>query len=169
MKKVLAILAAVIIIVVSVVPAFAESVDSPTPTKANYQITIIQTEGGTGSYEIKTAIDENGKQTVHFSAKPNEGYKFSNWEFACVYTALGAMTDSELDLVIESDIKATPHFTKIGDDNGGSKKSDTTDTKVDTGTKSPKTGYSVYTFAAISVASLAVVGLIILAKKRSSK
>ena len=170
MKKVLAILAAVIIIVVSVVPAFAESVDSPTPTKANYQITIIPGDGGGEfNFEYKTPVNDDGTQTVHFSANPDDGYEFAGWTFEGDYTLLGDPSNPEIDVLTKGDIKAYPKFVKIGDDNGGSKKSDTKDTKVDTGTKSPKTGYSVYTFAAISVASLAVVGLIILAKKRSSK
>lgn len=166
MKKLLAVLATIMILALSVVPAFAESVDSPSPTKANYQITIIPGPGGgTYDFDYKTPVGDDGKQTVHFTAKPDDGYKFTGWTFDGDYTTTGSLTDTEIDIIISGDIKVTPAFTKIGEE---SKKSDT-DTKVDNSTKSPKTGYNANTIIAVSVASLAVVGLVFLAKKRNVK
>lgn len=166
MKKLLAVLAAIMILALSVVPAFAESVDSPSPTKANYQITIIPGPGGgTYDFDYKTPVGDDGKQTVHFTAKPDDGYKFTGWTFDGDYTTTGSLTDTDLDIIISGDIKATPNFTKIGDEPTTNKP----ETKVDDSTKSPKTGYNSYTFIAVSVASLAVVGLVLLAKKRNVK
>lgn len=162
MKKLIAIAAVLLIIAVSIVPAFAANVDSPTATSANYQITIVPGPGGGGSYEFTSDVDDNGNQTVHVIAKPNEGYTFTGWTIEGDYTTNGKLTDKELDLTIHGDIKLIPNYSKNGENTS-------TDTKVDTGTKSPKTGYSASTIVALSVASLAVVGLIILAKKRKVK
>lgn len=175
MKRVLTIMVAVLLIAVSVMPAFAaESVDSPTPTKANYQITIVQADGGTMSYTFVTPVGEDGKQTVHFSAKPNDGYTFAGWTFEGDYSLLGNATDAELDVVAGSDIKAVPAFTKVGGDD--TKKTDDTskttdnskkDTTVDTSSKSPKTGSNEFVFVAI--ASVALLGLVFVAKKGFNK
>ena len=65
MKKVFAIaIAAVLLIAVSVLPAFA-SVDSPGATKANYVIHIIDNDGGHAVKEYKTDVDEGGIQPGH--------------------------------------------------------------------------------------------------------
>ncbi len=160
MKKTLAILVAVLLIALSVTPAFA--VVSPKPTMGNYQITIIPGSGG-GSYDFsyKTPVGDDGSQTVHFSAKPDEGYRFVGWTFEGDYTALGNLTDAELDLLIRGDIKAYPKFEKIG---GGSEdKGADKDTKVDTSSKSPKTGHTDYIY--IGIAAVALIGLLFASKK----
>lgn len=161
---------AVLLIAVSVMPAFAESVDSPAPTKANYQITIVQVEGGTASYAFKTPVGDDGKQTVHFSAKPNDGYTFAGWTFEGSYTLLGNAGDAELDVIAGSDLKVTPAYTKNGGSSDDStKKSDSgsKDTTVDTSSKSPKTGSNEFVYVAI--ASVALLGLIFVAKKSFNK
>lgn len=162
MKKTLAILVAVLLIALSVTPAFA--VISPKPTMANYQITIIPGPGG-GSYDFsyKTPVDDDGSQTVHFTAKPDDGYKFVGWTFEGDYTALGNLTDAEIDLLVKSDIKAYPKFEKIGSDNNDDNKGADKDTKVDTSSKSPKTGSADYIFAGI--AFVALMGVLFVAKK----
>jgi hypothetical protein len=173
MKRVLTIMVAVLLIAVSVMPAFAESVDSPTPTKANYQITIVQAEGGTASYSFVTPVGEVGKQTVHFSAKVDDGYTFAGWTFEGNYSLLGNASDTELDVVVGSDLKVVPAYTKNG---GDTKKTDDTskttdnskkDTTVDTSSKSPKTGSSEFVYVAI--ASVALLGLVFVAKKSFKK
>ncbi len=117
MKRTLAILVAVLVIALSAIPAFAAENDyvSPKATVANYQITIIPGGGG-GTYDFtyKTPVDDDGKQTVHFVAKPDDGYEFTGWTFDGNYTLLGNLTDTELDVIVSSDIKATPNFKKIG-------------------------------------------------------
>lgn len=161
MKKALAILVAVLVIALSAIPAFAAENDyqSPKATVANYQITVTPgSEGGTYNFEYKTPVGDDGKQTVHFHAKPDDGYEFTGWTFDGNYTPLGNLTDAELDVIVSGDIKATPNFKKIGSSGTTEKK----DTKIDDSSKSPKTGTN-YVFAGI--ACVALIGLLFAAKK----
>lgn len=166
MKKTLAILVAILLVALSITPAFAESVDSPRPTKANYQITIVPGSGGGGNYDFDfvTPVDDNGKQTVHFIAKPDDGYEFKGWTFEGDYTTIGNLTDLEIDLIVSGDIKATPVFAKKGET---TPTTPATPAKTDTSTKSPKTGANDYVFAGIAL--LAVMGLLVVARKRHYK
>lgn len=160
MKKTLAIIVAVLVIALSVIPAFAaeNNVVSPKATVADYQVIIIPAGGGTYDFIYKTPVDDDGKQTIHFSAKPDDGYKFTGWTIDGEYTPLGKLTDAELDLIVSSDIKVTPNFEKIGSDGTTEKK----DTKVDTSSKSPKTGTN---YIYVGIASVALIGLLLVAKK----
>lgn len=159
MKKTFAILIAVLLIAVSVMPAFA--VDSPTPTTANYQITIIPGDGGGEfNFEYKTPVNDDGTQTVHFSADPDDGYEFAGWTFEGDYTLLGDPSNPEIDVIARGDIKAYPKFVKIGSKDKGT---DKTPEKVDTSSKSPKTGSADYVYAGI--AFVALIGLLFASKK----
>ena len=161
MKRTLAILVAVLVIALSAIPAFAAENDflSPKATTANYQITIIPgPEGGEYNFEYKTPVGDDGKQTVHFHADPYDGYTFTGWTFDGDYTPLGNLTDTELDVVIGGDIKATPSFQKVGSDEKTEKK----DTKIDDSSKSPKTGTN---YVYVGIASVALIGLLFVAKK----
>ena len=90
MKKVLSIaIAAVMLIAVSVLPAFADSVNSPGSSKANYVIHIIDYEGGHAVSEYKTDVDESGKQTVAITGIPDEGYEFTKWDHRRRFRAPG--------------------------------------------------------------------------------
>ena len=159
MKKTLSILIAVLLIAFSVTPAFA--VESPKPTTANYQITIIPGDGG-GSFDFtyKTPVDDDGSQTVHFTAKPDDGYEFAGWTFEGDYTLLGDPSNPEIDVIARGDIKAYPKFVKIGSKDKGT---DKTPEKVDTSSKSPKTGSADYVYAGI--AFVALIGLLFASKK----
>ena len=162
MKKTFAILIAVLLIAVSVMPAFA--VDSPKPTTANYQIVIIPGDGGGDfNFDYKTPVDDNGNQTVHFSANPDDGYEFAGWTFEGDYTLLGDPSNPEIDVIAKGDIKAYPKFVKIGDKETGDKGTDKTPEKVDTSSKSPKTGSADYVYAGI--AFVALIGLLFASKK----
>lgn len=159
MKKTFAILIAVLLIAFSVTPAFA--VDSPAPTTANYQITIIPGDGGGEfNFDYKTPVDDNGNQTVHFSANPDDGYEFAGWTFDGDYTLLGDPSNPEIDVIARGDIKAYPKFVKIGSKDKGT---DKTPEKVDTSSKSPKTGSADYVYAGI--AFVALIGLLFASKK----
>ena len=163
MKKTLAILVAVLLIAFSVTPAFA--VDSPKPTTANYQITIIPGDGGgTFNFDYKTPVNDDGTQTVHFSANPDDGYKFAGWTFEGDYTLLGDPSNPEIDVLAKGDIKAYPKFVKIGSgDDKGNSSTNKTPEKVDTSSKSPKTGSADYVYAGI--AFVALIGLLFASKK----
>ena len=159
MKKTFAILIAVLLIAVSVMPAFA--VDSPKPTTANYQITIIPGDGGGDfNFDYKTPVDDDGNQTVHFSADPDDGYEFAGWTFEGDYTLLGDPSNPEIDVIARGDIKAYPKFVKIGSKDKGT---DKTPEKVDTSSKSPKTGSADYVYAGIAL--IALMGLLFASKK----
>lgn len=164
MKKTLTILVAILLIALSVTPAFA--VESPKPTTGNYQITIIPGDGG-GSYDFtyKTPVDDEGYQTVHFTAKPDDGYEFAGWTFDGDYKLLGDPSNPEIDVLVRGDIKAYPKFVKTGggSKSGGTSESTVKDTKVDTSSKSPKTGSANFIY--IGIASVALIGLLFVTKK----
>ena len=159
MKRTLAILVAILLIAVSVFPAFAENVNSPKATTGNYQVVIVPGPGG-GSFDFdyKTPVGDDGKQTIHFSAKPDDGYVFTGWTFEGDYTTSGKLTDADIDIIANGDIKATPHFAKIGED-----ETKPANPKVDDSTKSPKTGSDSLMY--VGFASLALIGLLFAAKK----
>lgn len=56
MKKTIAVLFAVMMMLLSVVPAFAAA--SPEPSTFKYKVEIIPTEGGDGDYKFTTGIDK---------------------------------------------------------------------------------------------------------------
>lgn len=185
MKKVISILAAVLIISLSVIPAFAESVESPSPTKANYNVVVIPTDGGTATYTYDTEVKDDGTQTVTIHAVPDEGYEFVRWDIEGATPRGGTPEDPDLTFLIGADITVTPHFvksgeaetqpTKGGDEKGttpeGGKPSPSGDKNyVDGGSKSPQTGSNdVVTFAVLSVVALALVSTVVIAKKSSKK
>ncbi len=108
MKKISAILFAVIILMFSVVPAFA--VESPQASSLKYDVVIIPTEGGDGTFEFETGIDENGDQLVIIRPLPKPNYEFDHWDIKGAYSTKGKLTDEELELKIHSDITVTPYF-----------------------------------------------------------
>lgn len=186
MKKVISILAAVLIISLSVIPAFAESVESPSPTKANYNVVVIPTEGGTATYTYDTEVKDDGTQTVTIHAVPDEGYEFVRWDIEGATPRGGTPEDPDLTFLIGADITVTPHFVKTGEaetqpaTKGGDEKGTTPEggkpspsgdkSYVDGGSKSPQTGSNdVVTFAVLSVVALALVSTVVIAKKSSKK
>lgn len=134
MKKIVSIVFAIMLIALSTLPAFA--VSSPTAPTLKYTVEIVPTEGGDGSYEFTSDIDENGKQGVHLTPRPNIGYEFDHWVIEGDYTTENKLTDAELDIVISSDITATPYFTKDGEVETGTVSKDTSSTSPKTGTNS---------------------------------
>ena len=72
MKKTIAVLFAVMMMLLSAVPAFAAV--SPQPNTFKYKVEVIPTEGGNGDYKFTTGIDENGDQD---GVKPKHRAKLS--------------------------------------------------------------------------------------------
>lgn len=150
MKKVVSAVITVLLLALSVVPAFA--VESPVAPANEYKITIITTEGGNASYEFTSEIDENGNQSVHLTSLPNEGYAFDHWVIDGSYTTEDALTKSEIDIIISSDITVTPYYSK----DGTTVTDPPTTIKTDTGSTSPKTGYdNNFPYAVIFLAAAA--------------
>ena len=189
MKKVISVLAAILILSLSVIPAFAESVNSPSPTKGNYSVTIVPSEGGTATYTYDTGVDEDGFQTVTIHAVPNDGYKFIGWSIDGAVPRGGNPDDPDLTFRIGDDIKVTPKFEKVGTPDDGSKdgtdkgeKGDSGKTDgnngskgnkgsyVDNGSKYPQTGSDdAVTFVVHSVVALTLASAVVVAKKTSKK
>ena len=171
MKKVLSIaIAAVMLIAVSVLPAFADSINSPGSTKANYVIHIIgDDEGGHVVMDYKTDVDESGKQTVVITGIPDAGYEFTKWIIDGDFVPQGDLTDASLELIISSDITAQPVFTKIqsGTDATTATKSDEPK-NIDYGNKSPKTGSSDGAVVAILIVAVLALGAVVFVAKRRS-
>ena len=65
MKKTIAVLFAVMMMLLSAVPAFAAA--SPEPSTFKYKVEIIPTEGGDGDYKFTTGIDERANSMFTLS------------------------------------------------------------------------------------------------------
>lgn len=144
MKKICAIVLAAVLMVFTVVPAFAAI--SPMPP-VEYDVIIENTEGGKGSYT--TEILEDKKHAI-LVAHPKDGYKFSHWVIEGDYTITdGSLTSDEITVLLNSDIVATPHFVADG------KKPGTTPDQ-DHGSTSPQTGDFIPTLMIIFSSAFAV-------------
>ncbi len=167
MKKAIAVLFAVIMVAFATVPAFAAEVNSPVATTApdsslEYEVDIIPTEGGDGTYEFVTEIDENGNQVVSISPKPNPGYTFNHWEIDGPYTTENELTDAQMRLIITGDITVTPYFEKSGTVATGT-------VSTDTSTTSPQTGANDALPYAVGVLSLLACGAAVAMLVRTNK
>lgn len=148
MKKICAIAMAVVLMIFSVIPAFAAI--SPS-ADIEYDVIIENTEGGKGSYESEII---EGKKYVTLIADAKDGYKFSHWVVNGDYTIVeGSLSDSEFVVVLNSDIEASPYFDKID----GGKTDDSID--QDHSSTSPQTGdfghYYIFLVAGLLVAMMA--------------
>lgn len=174
MKKVISILAAVLILSLSIVPAFAESVNSPAPTKGNYNIKIDSTDGGSATFEYESEVDEDGNQKIKVHAIPDDGFEFDGW-VVDGGNVTGDLSDPDAVLTVSSDARLKPTFKKKGvtpTEAPTEKKSSPSDkgSHVDNGSKSPQTGSNdVVTFAVLSVVALALASAVVVAKKTSKK
>lgn len=153
MKKVIAVMFAAIVMLFSVVPAFAAV--SPEPSTFKYKVEIIPTEGGDGDYKFTTGIDKNGEQHVFIEPIPYDGYTFDHWEITGgPFRTDSKYTDANMNIIISGDIVCTPYYRKAS--NGGTTGPVATATaKKDNSTTSPKTGASDVVPYVVLVLSLA--------------
>ena len=172
MKKLLTVAIAVLVLALSVVPAFA--VESPTAKPTSYVITFVDDDGVHGTATYETQIGEDGTQKVTISANVDSGYDFTGWVIEGSYTTNGTLDGNPLGLTISSDLTVYTHGKKTGTtdatDATGSTKATTPGKKTDDGSKSPQTGSQdtmVYIVLGLSVAAL-MAGVIV-AKRRSSE
>lgn len=157
MKKTIAVLFAVMMMLLSAVPAFAA--ESPQPSTFKYKVEIIPTEGGDGDYKFTTGIDEKGEQHVYIEPLPYDGYTFDHWEISGgPFRTDSKYTDPNMNIIIISgDIVCIPYYRKAS--SGGTTGPVATATaKKDDSTTSPKTGVSDVVPYAILVLSLAACG-----------
>ena len=191
MKKALTVLIAVLLIAVSAMPAFAESVNSPTPTKGNYNVNISVGEDiGTVTYDFVSGVDENGNQQIHLHIDLKDGEEFGGWvvdgyvdgDLSKPDTILTISKDAVISVKTKdeeptnAEPETTPEPTKSGSDDNGNKgdngskgSSGSSGGKVvDNGSKSPQTGSNdVVTFVAFSALALALASAVVVAKKTS--
>lgn len=153
MKKIIAVMFAAIVMLFSVVPAFAAV--SPEPSTFKYKVEIIPTEGGDGDYKFTTGIDKNGEQHVFIEPIPYDGYTFDHWEISGgPFRTDSKYTDANMNIIISGDIVCTPYYRKAS--NGGTTGPVATATaKKDNSTTSPKTGASDVVPYVVLVLSLA--------------
>ena len=163
MKKVIAVMFAAIVMLFSVVPAFAAV--SPEPSTFKYKVEVIPTEGGDGDYKFTTGIDKNGEQHVFIEPIPYDGYTFDHWEISGgPFRTDSKYTDANMDIIISGDLVCTPYYRKAS--NGGTTGPVATATaKKDNSTTSPKTGASdvvpyVVLVLSLAACSVAVVKLV---------
>jgi len=156
MKKTIAALFAVMMMLLSAVPAFAAA--SPQPSTFKYKVEVIPTEGGDGDYKFTTGIDEKGEQHVYIEPLPYDGYTFDHWEISGgPFRTDSKYTDPNMNIIISGDIVCTPYYRKAS--SGGTTGPVATATaKKDDSTTSPKTGASDVVPYAILVLSLAACG-----------
>lgn len=169
MKKFIAVLFAAVMVAFSAFPAFAandvispQATTSPESTTYKYEVEVIPNEGGDGSYEFTTDIDENGEQHVHIVPKPNPGYDFDHWEIEGPHTSNNKYTDHEMDLIITGDIVVYP-FYKKGDIIA------TGTVNVDNSDKSPQTGSNDVLPYAVVMLSIAACGAAVVMLVKTSK
>ena len=160
MKKILSVVFAVMMLVLTAVPAMA--LVSPEATY-KYNVVVIPTEGGDGSYEFTTEIDENGEQHVHIKPLPNPGYTFDHWEIDGPFTTEDKFTKSEMNLIITGDITVTPYYVK-----DGSSQVATGTVNKDESPKSPQTGSNdVLPYAVMALSVLACGAAVVMLVKTS--
>ena len=117
MKKTIAVLFAVMMMLLSAVPAFAAA--SPEPSTFKYKVEVIPTEGGDGDYKFTTGIDEKGEQHVYIEPLPYDGYTFDHWEISGgPFRTDSKYTDPNMNIIISGDIVCTPYYRKVSSTDG---------------------------------------------------
>lgn len=161
MKKIVSVVFAVMMLVLTAVPAMA--LVSP-EASYKYEVEVIPTEGGDGTYEFTTEIDEDGNQNVVIKPLPNPGYDFDHWVIDGPYTTEDKLTDAEMTLVITGDITVTPYYVKDGQVATGT-------VDKDDSSKSPQTGASDVLPYAVMILSVLACGTaaVMLVKTSKSK
>ncbi|MCD8026152.1 MAG: hypothetical protein LUF33_04285 [Clostridiales bacterium] len=176
MKKISVIICSVLMLMISVVPAFA--LISPQVDDLEYSVTVVDTTGGTDKYTFTSEIDEDGNQNVTIWAEIEDGYTFDYWDISGSYTTDDDLTDSEMNLVITSDITVTPHYLSDTEETtaaaGSSSTTATTATTTttvttDTSATSPKTGADDAVLYAVILLALAGCGAIVTKLVKASK
>lgn len=148
-KKFLSVAVALLIMLVSAVPAFA--VSSPVAT-VEYKVNMHLSNGGTGSYKFTTGINENGEQGVYLEAETKDGYKFENWVIEGPYSTKEELTSESVDIIITGDIDVTPMFSSK--DASATQPSSTAPVVTDDSSKSPQTGNSNAVLFIVLIGSL---------------
>lgn len=162
MKKLISVAVAMLMIAISVMPAFAAI--SPQSTTRKYEVIVVPSDFGDPEYEFTTDIDDDGNQKVHIRPNPKPGYVFDHWEIDGDFVPVGELTDEDLELIIRGDITVVPHYIKIDTSEPA-----TGTINVDNSGTSPKTGSNSVAPYVIVILSLAACGTVFVKLATSKK
>lgn len=151
MKKIVAVLLAVMLVAFSALPVFAEV--SPEPSTKVYTVVVVPTTGGGGTYEFTSGIDKDGNQHVHLTPIPNEGFTFDHWEIEGPYTPGELLENGDFCIIITGDVVCTPYYKA---NNPTPTDTQPVTVKPDVNPVSPKTGTNdAYLYLIIALAVVA--------------
>ncbi|HIR02578.1 MAG: hypothetical protein U0M23_02110 [Acutalibacteraceae bacterium] len=163
MKKILAVLFAVLLISVSSVAALA----APSPTApVIYNVTVEAQQGGSVHSSVETV--QQGDQVI-LTATVDDGYIFTTWNISGEYEIIeGSLSSERIVVRPDSDIHATAGFKAASADVPTSPTEGPAPGPGNDSPTSPQTGYDGFVFAGLSVLLLS--GIVLFAvKTRSAK
>lgn len=163
MKKILAVLFAVLLISVSSVAALA----APSPTApVIYNVTVETQQGGSVHSSVETV--QQGDQVI-LTATVDDGYIFTTWNISGEYEIIeGSLSSERIVVRPDSDIHATAGFKAASADVPTSPTEGPAPGPGNDSPTSPQTGYDGFVFAGLSVLLLS--GIVLFAvKTRSAK
>lgn len=163
MKKILAVLFAVLLISVSSVAALA----APSPTApVIYNVTVEAQQGGSVHSSVETV--QQGDQVI-LTATVDDGYIFTTWNISGEYEIIeGSLSSERIVVRPDSDIHATAGFKAASADVPTSPTEGPASGPGNDSPTSPQTGYDGFVFAGLSVLLLS--GIVLFAvKTRSAK
>ena len=163
MKKILAVLFAVLWISVSSVAALA----APSPTApVIYNVTVEAQQGGSVHSSVETV--QQGDQVI-LTATVDDGYIFTTWNISGEYEIIeGSLSSERIVVRPDSDIHATAGFKAASADVPTSPTEGPAPGPGNDSPTSPQTGYDGFVFAGLSVLLLS--GIVLFAvKTRSAK
>ena len=163
MKKILAVLFAVLLISVSSVAALA----APSPTApVIYNVTVEAQQGGSVHSSVETV--QQGDQVI-LTATVDDRYIFTTWNISGEYEIIeGSLSSERIVVRPDSDIHATAGFKAASADVPTSPTEGPAPGPGNDSPTSPQTGYDGFVFAGLSVLLLS--GIVLFAvKTRSAK
>lgn len=163
MKKILAVLFAVLLISVSSVAALA----APSPTApVIYNVTVEAQQGGSVHSSVETV--QQGDQVI-LTATVDDGYIFTTWNISGEYEIIeGSLSSERIVVRPDSDIHATAGFKAASADVPTSPTEGPAPGPGNDSPTSPQTGYDGFVFAGLSMLLLS--GIVLFAvKTRSAK
>lgn len=163
MKKIVSCFLALMLVMFAAVPVFAADDDIKSPEGTfKYKVVLNQSIGGIANYEIKSEVNAKGEQEIHLYVTVDDNYNFDHWIIDGAYITKGSIKDSEIDIIITSDVTITPYFVKSDGTTEPTQAGTSIVVQKDTSPSSPKTGrndapvYALILFA-LAACSIATV------------
>lgn len=170
MKKIFAIVVAMMLVAITAIPAFAAV--SPT-APVQYSVTITNPDKGGTAYASKTTVDADGVQHSFFKYSAPAGQIFVKWTVSgdpANYEIVSDPTTGELELIIKGEgVVVTPVFEKkpsssqdttSATSSNGSNGSNNSSVSKDNSTTSPQTGSNTTTACVVIVLGLVACGAV---------